>query len=114
MFLSEIIHDVPTETSWIISSDSWQGIIKLLKPLGCQEFDSEWIIQINDSNRMNIRSIIEQNDLGNKIVHTHLIDKKGVKLFYALDAMSMIVVNKNYDTRKTLSKKFLDLEVYYE
>ncbi|MDO7874223.1 hypothetical protein Q5H93_05720 [Hymenobacter sp. ASUV-10] len=108
--LCEIIQAVPDESSWYITSDSWDKIPALF---GSLIELREWEVRITDGTREKVKNIVAEYDLGEKIVHMDIVSKNGVALFVSYDRMVMIQISTSLELDTTIGEKYPTLEIYF-
>lgn len=116
VLLAEIIQKAPSEASWIISSDSWEGIKGIfVHDLTIKKH--QWIVGVRDDNRYDLKRKIELHDLGEKIVHMQLVSKDGIELMSSHDRMVIITISKllgiSVEFLKTITDTS-DIDVYHK
>ena len=93
LLLAEIIHKTPSVALWIISSDSWENLKTIFKQY-LKEENTQWVIEIEDTNKDLLVENIKSYDLGETIIHTWLMSKGGYELFSSYDRMVMVTIDR--------------------
>jgi hypothetical protein len=93
--LAEVIRHVPNGTKWLISSDSLEEITHVLRGF-IQITRLDWIIEITETNRNDVASIVEKNDLAMGAIHMTIESKEHVVLFKSYDIMCTICMDKDF------------------
>lgn len=111
--LLEIIQNTPNNSKWNISNDSWEKIPIVFPLQYLTKKDFEWEILIDDTNRINIISIIDKYELFDKIVHQNIISNGDI-IFKSFDYMVGSYLSSTFPHFNEILNKYNELGLSVE
>src|SRR6218665_2565768 len=108
--LIDIIQNTPDNSVWNISSDSWERIPEVFSQYISENEVYGWEIIISQKNRDVLTSIIDDEEIYDKIVHQSIMFSDDI-IFESYDNMMSSYLKREFPCFNDIMKKYIGQEV---
>ena len=112
--LLDIISNVPNNSKWYISKNSWDKIPFILKNFDFNDEIDECVFEIEKDKLTILLNIVENEELYNKIIRQFITDKRGKIIMESFDVMAITILGDSFPSKDILIDKYFDTDVSVE
>jgi hypothetical protein len=107
--LLDIISEVPPNSVWNISADSWDNMPNVISELRPSTRDYGWEILITPGNKYSLMEIIDKYQIYDKITHQRILFDE-ILIFKSYDHMTGSYISPRFPGFESLIAKYKDCD----
>lgn len=110
--LKDLIESSPIDSTWQISSDSWEGLKVLLKDV-CSTDELHIKVFITETTRNEVLKLIDSYPFQDWIIHQSIINSLDECIMNSYDHMTTILISQSFPDSEKLLLKYQNADLLY-
>jgi len=110
-FLLAVLRQAPQNSLWLLSTDSWEELPRVLGPDLLHTDNLNWHVRITSANRERLLVLARAYELPEKVVHMSLATAQGHTFFRGEDHLDTIICDTGFQDLGGVCNNFPDLEL---
>ena len=110
-FLLAVLRQAPHGSLWLLSTDSWKEVPRVLGPDLLHTDNLHWHVRITSVNRDRLLALAEAYELPERVVHMSLTTAQGHTFFRGEDHLDTIICDIDFQDLRRVCRQFPNLEL---